>query len=151
MLSPQFRATNILPAALVVLIAAAIGYWSAQAGALAAPAKDAKGAKLNSLLQERLTALREAAALTTKAYETGTESFAEVIAANQAVRNAELELCSTDKERMNILEKMAAEAREYERTAVQRAATGLVSPGSGLRAKANRLEIEIALERMKSK
>jgi len=148
MLSPQFRATNILPAALIVLIAAAIGYWSTQAGALAAPAKDSK---VNALLQERLTTLREAAATTSKAYETGIESFAEVIAANQAVRSAELEMCATDKERVALLEKMVTEAKGYETVAAQRAATGLVPAASGLRAKVNRLEAEIALERMKNK
>ena len=148
MLSPQFRRTNILPAALIVLIAAAIGYWSAQAGALAAPAKDAK---LTALLQERLTTLREAAATTNKAYQTGIESYADVIAANQAVRSAELEMCSTDKERVALLEKMVTEAKGYETIATQHALRGTVPAASGLRVKVNRLEAEIALERMKSK
>src|SRR5262245_34394854 len=92
---------NVL-SVMTLLLAAAIGYWSLATGALAAPAKGAKDARLNSLLQERLTVLRDAASMTTKAYETGLESFAEVMAANYAVHQAELDLCSTDKERIAI-------------------------------------------------
>lgn len=148
MLSPQFHRTNILPLALIALSAAAIGYWTAQAGVLAAPAKDIK---LNNLLQERLTTLKDAAATTSKAFETGIESLADVIAANQAVRRAELEMCSTDKDRVALLEKMVTEAKGYETIAAQHALRGVAPTANSLRVKVNRLEAEIALERTKSK
>jgi len=134
-----------------LLFAVAVGYWSAQTGALAAPAKNAVNAKLNSLLQERLTTLREAAAITSRAYETGIESFVEVMAANQAVHQAELDLCSTDKERIAIIEKMVSEAKNNEVIAAQQVARGAVPSSTALRAKANRLETEIGLERLKNK
>ena len=145
------RARNILSVTVVIIAAMIIGHWSTQTGALAAPGKGAKDARLNSLLQERLTALREAATFTTKAYETGVESFANVMAANQAVHAAELDLCSTDKERIAVLERMVAEVRNYESLAAQQVARGIDPASSVPKAKANRLEVEIALERLKNK
>lgn len=144
------RTGSVLPLATLIL-AALIGYWSAQAGALAAPGKGAKDARLNSLLQERLTALREAANFTTKAYETGVETLANVMAANQAVHSAELDLCGTDKERTALLEKMISEAKNYETLAAQQVGRGIDFASSVPKAKANRLEVEIALERLKNK
>ena len=148
MLSPQFRRTNILPIALIALSAAAIGYWSAQAGALAAPAKDTK---LNNLLQERLTTLKDAAATTSKAFETGIESLDDVIAANQAVRRAELEMCSTDKERVALLEKMVTEAKGYETIAAQHALRGVAPTASSLRVKVNEPLVHIPPQRGSSR
>jgi hypothetical protein len=139
MLPPKFRTLSLVPVVLVAFAAAAVGYWAAQPLALAASGKDGR---LSALLQERLTALREASAATNQGYHAGRESLADVITANQAVRSAELELCGTDKERIAILEK---------RIAAQQVGLGVVPTSNILKAKVNRLDMEIAMERAKSK
>jgi hypothetical protein len=144
------RTPTLLPL-FTLLLTAFLGYWFVQTGASAAPAKGGKDARLNALLQERLTALREAANFTTKAYETGVETLANVMAANQAVHSAELDLCGTDKERIALLEKMISEAKNYETLAAQQVGRGIDFASSVPKAKVNRLEVEIALERLKNK
>jgi hypothetical protein len=132
----------------VLLAGGAAGFWSAS------PRPRAEGleeSKLNALLKERLATLQQAAAQTDKQYETGKASVAEVMEAQRAVRDAELELCNTDKERLAVLEKMLEEARGFEKVVAQRVDAGKAPASSVFKAKADRLQIEIALERVKGK
>lgn len=112
---------------------------------------DAKDSKLKGLLRERLATLRDVAAETTKEYTSGRVSFDRVYQALRMSLDAELELCDTDKERVTVLEKVVAQAREFEKAATQRAKAGLATTSDALMAKAGRLEAEIALERARAK
>ncbi len=132
----------------VLLVGGAIVLWSAFPRTHAADAKDSK---VKALLTEKLGVLQEVASRTTKAYQVGSASFAEVLEANQAVRGAELDLCDTDKERIAVLEKKLEEAKEFEKKADQQMKAGTASPSAVLKAKVNRLDVEIALERIKGK
>jgi hypothetical protein len=108
-------------------------------------------AKLDDLLKQRLATLRALADQTTKDYKAGRVSFERVHHAAQALLHAELELCSSDKERIAVLEKIVAEAKGYETNAVERYKSGAAPSSDALMATASRLEAEIALERAKSK
>jgi hypothetical protein len=125
----------------VLLAGGAVGLWSASPGQRAEGPEESK---LKALLKERLATLQEAAAQADKEHRIGKASVAEVMEARRAVRDAELELCDTDKERLAVLEKMLEEARAFEKGAGK-------ASSSALRAKADRLQIEIALERLKGK
>jgi hypothetical protein len=132
----------------VLLAGGAAGFWSDS------PRPRAEGPeepKLKALLKERLAALQEAAARTTEQYKRGAGSVAEVMEARRAARDAELELCDTDKERLAVLEKMLEEARAFEKDVAKMVDAGVVHANSGFKAKADRLQMEIALERLKGR
>ncbi|MCI0456146.1 MAG: efflux RND transporter periplasmic adaptor subunit [Gemmataceae bacterium] len=112
---------------------------------------EAQDSRLKALLKERLATLRALAEQTTKDYQTGRASFDRVHQAMRALLHAELELCDSDKERIAVLERIVAQAKEYEKRADQRYKSGAVSISDALMAVAGRLEAEIALERAKAK
>jgi hypothetical protein len=112
---------------------------------------DKEADKLKQLRQERLATLRELVEQTQREYQAGKASFDQLHQATQALLHAELELCSSDKERIVVLEKILAQAKQHEETAVQRYKSGNVTASDALRAKAARLEAEVALERTKSR
>lgn len=108
-------------------------------------------AKLKELLKERLITLRALADQATKDYRAGRVSFDRVHQATRAVLRAELELCESDKERITVLEKIAAQARTNEANTVERYKSGATPASDALMATAGRLEAEIALARTKAK
>src|SRR5262245_47733372 len=146
MLAPKFRPLALGLAAL--LAGRAVVWWHAPPRTHAG---DAKGSRLKALLGERLAILREVASRTAEAHRGGHASFAEVFEANQAVCKAELDACETDRERVAVLEKLLADAKEYERRAAAQAKAGAVPAGGALKAKVTRLDVEIALERARGK
>ena len=81
----------------------------------------------------------------------GRTSLAHVYEANHAVRKAEIDLCKTDKERFAVLEKMLAEAKDYEKAVATEVKAATAPATAGLKAKVSRLDVEIALERAKTK
>ena len=107
--------------------------------------------KVKTLLKERHATLEMAAKVTNEIFKNGRASFGQVVEANRAMFNAELDLCETDKERVAVLEKMLAEARAYEKTVEVGREVAEVSYADALKAKADRLEVEITLERIKAK
>jgi hypothetical protein len=116
------------------------------------PAKsEAKSAKHKELLKERLAVIREIAKLATDAYKAGTGSYDEVREASRMVLVAELEQCDSDKERIAVLEKFVVEAKKQEEHAGQLSKTGQAPTRMVLKAKADRLQAEIALEQAKAK
>jgi outer membrane protein TolC len=112
-------------------------------------AADKKDAKLKELLKERLATLGTLAKVATAEYQTGRGSFDRLHQVKQALLKAELEMCASDKERIKVLEEFVAQAKAYEKTAVQRYKSGVGSQSDTLMATAARLEAEIALERVK--
>lgn len=112
---------------------------------------ESQGTKQEELVKERLAVLREIAKLSTEAYKSGTRSYAEVREATRMVLQAELEQCNSDKDRIAVLEKWVAEAKKMEEHAGQLSKTGQVPIATALKAKADRLQAEIALEQAKAK
>ena len=146
------RKVKFVGLGLTLLVLLVGGGIAARSGTAPRPAGvDSKDTKVKALLKERHATLQAIASLTTKQYERGTASVVQVAEANRTARHAELDLCDTDKERVAVLEKMLAEAKEYEKSAEQLHKGGSIPFTAALKAKADRLEVEIALERAKGK
>lgn len=60
---------------------------------------------------------------------------------------AELQACDSNQDRVSVLKKLLPQVKEIERLAEELTRTGQLSTILPLRAKADRLQIEIALER----
>lgn len=125
-------------------------------GGLAAPSTaaadvPAASAKLKDLLKERVAAAREVGAMVKERFKNGHATIEQMHDAARLLYDAELDACETLKDRVAVLEKLVAAAKELEEYAAQRAKTGLGTPDSALVAKAERLKAEIALERERAK
>lgn len=148
MFAPKVKVIGIGLASLLLI---ASGVWFSPGDLPKAQAEQANDSKLKELLQAKLSILQEIASQRTKAHQGGHISFAQVYEANQAVRNAELDLCDTNKERVAVLEKMLADAKDYEGNLAQEVKAATVPTSALLKAKVSRLDVEIALERAKTK
>lgn len=113
------------------------------------PAWSADEAKIKQLLKERLSVLNEVVAVTTTGYQAGRTDYQEVFDAQQAVCKAEFELCETDAERIAVLEKRLALAKQGVEHMKRKLEAALVSKTNLLKALAEQLKIEVALERLK--
>lgn len=111
--------------------------------------RDTKDAKVKELVNERLATLKTLVKAATVDYHAGRASFERVQQATRALLDAELEQCSSDRERVAILEKIVALAKDSEKSALARYKTGATPQSDALMATAARLETEIALERAK--
>ncbi len=136
---------------IVMLLPLASIPWRSPVAAPQSLAAEPKDTKLKGLLKERLATVREILTVTTEQYKAGTGSFERVHQALKDVMSAELDLCDSDKERITVLEKGVAQAKDYEKLAEAQFKVGKVQVTDVLAAKADRLEIEIALERLKTK
>ena len=148
MLSRRVGLIGVTVALLLLLLVASPYYWAAASPQ--APAAEAKDSKLQGLLKERLATLREIAAQTDQAYRAGQATMEQVVQANQSLLAAELDLCASAKERIAILQKGVELAKQQEEVAMQRSRAGVAPAYVPLKAKVNRLEAEIALERAKA-
>lgn len=146
------RTVRVVTFCLVMLAAFVSGALSNRTQILpGATAAEANETKIKTLRQERLTVLQDIAEMTFQLYQHARVSFSEVIEARREARIAELELCETDVERVAIWERMLTETKELEQLTLVRKEAGRDTEASLLRAKADRLEVEIALEQAKSK
>jgi RNA polymerase sigma factor (sigma-70 family) len=116
----------------------------------AVEAARATGANVQSLLKERLATLKDLAKAVEADYRTGNATFEQVAHAQRSLFEAELELCESAKERLAIHERMLMLAKETEKVVDALFRTAKAKQSDVLRAKANRLEAEIALERAKA-
>jgi hypothetical protein len=138
---------------IVALAALALGYlaWVApRMSAAGQPQAGAKSAHLKELLQERLTTAREASRLALARFKNG-QSFGEIREANLLLVEAELDVCDSAPERVAALEKLRAIAQDTARIAEAFVKVGQGPATTALLAKADLLQIEIALERAKAK
>jgi len=138
---------------IVALAALTIGYFALVAprmSAAAQPPAGAKSAHLKELLQERLTTAREASRLAMERFKNG-QSFGEIREANLLLVEAELDVCDTAQERVAALEKLRGIAQDTARIAEAFTKAGQGPATTALLAKADLLQIEIALERAKAK
>ncbi len=146
MLARQVR-TGLIVAALASC--AGLGAWFI--GARPAYPADAKPAKLDALLKERLATAKELYRLVVEKLNVGTAIVAQVNEVRIALLRAELETCTTDEERVAALARSLAEARHIEDTVLKQIAQGLLAPVEAPCAKLSRLETEIELEWVKAK
>jgi len=116
-----------------------------------AGSSETKDAKLKELLKDQLATLHELVKVATAEYRTGRGSLDRVLQATRAVRDAELQRCESDKERIRVLEEIVALTNASEKNAAQLYKAGQATQSDALVATAARLEAEIALERVKSK
>lgn len=115
------------------------------------PAKPQKGEdRLKGLLNERLAVSRDCAKQVRERLKSGNGTLEELIEPTRMLLEAELDVCESTKERIAVLEKFLGEAKDIERLAEGFAKTGRGRTSTALMAKAQRLGIEIALERAKA-
>ncbi len=116
------------------------------------PVRDgAKKSKLEDLLKERVATVREISRLVKARFKSGEATADQMREANRMLLEAELDLCSSDKDRIKVWETAVVEAKELERIADSFAKTGQGHVSAALAAKADRLQAEIALERARAK
>ncbi|MBI3821310.1 MAG: hypothetical protein HY289_01375 [Planctomycetes bacterium] len=140
----------LLPVLLLgVVLAGGASTFPANEPAAVSKTAQAKS-KLKELLKERLATLRELVKVSTAGYEAGKVPFERVHHAMMEMLRAELESSDSDKDRIAVLEKIVAQAKGNEQSALQRYKAGAVTQSDALMAAAARLEAEIALERVKS-
>jgi outer membrane protein TolC len=144
----RFKIVGLL-GLLVLLAWASIGSGSAVSPRTAAAGSN--DAQIKALLQERHATLQEIASQTAKEFDSGVATPSQVREANLAVLRAELDLCDTDKERVAVLEKVLKIAQAQEAEAGASVQAGRALPKDALRAKADRLAVEIELERAKAR
>lgn len=128
------------------IMLAAIGLF-----ALSVEAGEAPDAKLKALLKERLTTLRDVEAHLERAYRDGQVPVDLYLHASAATLEAELDLAESKNERLTILEKAVELAKKSEAFAAAANKAGVAPPHELLKAKANRLAAEIAVEKEKRK
>ena len=105
--------------------------------------------EVEKVLRERVTVLQEAARLTHESHRRGTIAFTRVMAADQAVLDAELELAPSAAERVRIRESLLQNLQELEKTVEQLVQSGEAPQMDLLNARANRLraQADLLLER----
>ena len=102
--------------------------------------------KVRELQEQRLATLREVARLASLSAEVGHKNPEELWAAIKARGEAELELCTSNAERIGVLEKLVAEVKGLEAQAAKLVSSQFLSETSFLKLKADRLKQEILLE-----
>lgn len=110
-----------------------------------------KESKLRGLLAERVATLQQVAEAAVRDHRAGRDSFDRVHQAQIALHNAELELCQTDKQRVEVLERIVGQAHRWEDEVARRHKVGACPVVDVLQARAARLEAQIALERAMAK
>ena len=131
---------------LLTLIVALLLTWGLQTYLRTWPTAQEK-----TLMQQRLEALKEAVELQEQMMQMGIAPDSKALRDAQVeALAAELELCSTRSERIGVLKRNLEALQKYEKLALARFKTGSSPANETLRAKADRLKAEIALERAKA-
>jgi outer membrane protein TolC len=136
------------------IVAAAVCYatmGNAEPALAPVPHAEGKQDRVKELQQERLATCREIVKQVETRYKNGQGNYDELHEASRMVLAAELELCTSDKERVAVLEKFLPEAKKYEAMAEALFKAGQGTQTSMLKARAERLRVEIDLERAKAK
>ena len=110
---------------------------------------DEKDSKVKALLKDRLAVLQQVVDLVSVAYRGGAVPLPKVIEAQQAASKAEFALCETDAERIAVLEKRLALAKQQVEIVQRMVGSAEVDTTDLLKARAKQLKIEVALERLK--
>lgn len=126
---------------------------SGKAKAAAPPARPPSKPKTNlqDLMKKRIELLKQIVRSEEKAYQFGQRSLSQVIRAKEELVRAQLELAATPQERLALYEQAVALAKELEKITEKLSKDGSVPTLDVLRAKAHRLQAEIALARARAK
>jgi hypothetical protein len=127
----------------VVLLAIGV----ATSFAVAQQQRDSGEKPLTKFLQEREELLRTIVESTKNAYEQGSTSWESLVAAENALLDAQLDSATTTQERIAIREIQLRRAAEQEIKVRQLVEAGEVVPMELLASKVNRLDAQIALLR----
>ncbi len=114
-------------------------------------AAELKESKLNHLLKDKVEVLQQVVTFCENGVKTGEIEYKQLYDAQRPLGRAQLELCSTDEERIVVLEKCLVEAKKCESILEERVQVQEMGKIDVLRAHADYLDIEIELERLKSK
>lgn len=130
---------------LVTLVVALLLGWGAQTYLRTWPT-----ARERALMQERLEALKEVTKALKNSHGFPGDGGKAVRDAECEALAAELELCTSRSQRFAVLERILETQRLYERNSIYRFDKGSGSWDELLRAKADRMKAEIAIERAKA-
>lgn len=112
-------------------------------------ANDEKQSRLHELLCQKLAILERVAANMEELHKLREVGPKELYEAHLAVHRAQLDLCGSDPERIEVLEKLLTEAKRREKTVMDLPRGG--SPLGVPQAHIDRLDVEIEIERLKAK
>jgi hypothetical protein len=115
------------------------------------PKPAGENTKIKELQKERVAILKDVARLAMEGLRVGQGTPEELRVAQRMLMDAELDLCGSDKERVEVLEKHLTQAQDMEKMMDKLAKAGILGTKSALVAKADRLQLEIALARAKEK
>ncbi len=153
MIGPWIRGS--WSAAVLLLTLAGVAVYAAsrpaESPAVVPTQTEGKQDRVKELLQERLTTCREMVRQVETRYKNGQCTYDEVHSAARMTLDAELEVCTTDKERVAVLEKFLPEAKRHEQTAETFFKSGQGTMTTALKARADRLRVEIDLERARAR
>lgn len=147
-----------LPALIVtvIVIVSGTGLWisaaNSQDDALASrkSKREESARKVKELQTERLTALKDLAEVMHALYRKVRVDADRVYDAQQLLLRAQVELAEDDSDRIKLYEKFVDVMKDYEEIAVTRKQAAQGTQLEVLKAKAIRLEAEIALEKVRS-
>jgi len=111
---------------------------------------EVKNAKLKDLLNERLATAKEFAKQVKMRFDNLQGTIDQLVEANRMLADAELDLCDSDKDKIAVLERFVATTKETEKRAAQLVRSGQALTSTELKARMERLQAEIALERAKA-
>ena len=125
-----------------------VGFWPLHSAC--AEVQTSRSGRVRDLQKQRLDTLRDRVKITTERYSKGEVSSDELWSATRARDEAELDLCSSNAERIAILERIVEEAKRIEQQDAELVANKLLSRRLLLKATADRLQQEILLEHAKA-
>jgi hypothetical protein len=125
-----------------------VGSWLLHS--IGAEAQTSRGPRVRDLQEQRLDTLRNLVKITSEHYKNGLASSDEMWSATRAKDEAELDLCTSNADRIAILKRIVAEAKELEEQDAKLVTNKLSSRTILLRATADRLGQEIRLEDAKT-
>jgi hypothetical protein len=107
--------------------------------------------KVHELQKERIATLQDVVTLGTKLAQNGRLELGEVMEDRMTLLKAELEVAEKESDRITLYTKAIDSLKEYEKLAKARVEAARGTELAVLKIKARRLELEIQLERAKSK
>ena len=144
---------SLMAVGLLVLISVSAGHLAVPSPDVSAqePVKPQAGAaRLKELLHERAATTRKLADQAMLRVKTAPGTVDELLEPTRLAYEAALEACESDKDRVKVMETFLLAAKENERLAAQVFKSGQGREATVLYAQAERLRIDIALERAKT-
>lgn len=117
---------------------------------IAAAADPPASEALQKLLKQRVELVTQIHELTDRSYRAGAATFSELLEARAELLTARLDACATKSERLQVREEMVKLAQQTEALTAQLVKSGEATSLKQMRATAQVLEAQIALEREKA-